>query len=63
LSFVKKIIGRWNQVIDQSEWTGLPELTNAEGTFCSGSCPVQAWSHALALELMFDLEKFDCCGI
>ncbi|KAI9096955.1 glucanotransferase domain of glycogen debranching enzyme-domain-containing protein, partial [Phlyctochytrium arcticum] len=39
----------------KSPWAGLPELTNENGAFCSGSCPTQAWSGALLTELMSEL--------
>lgn len=38
---------------------GLPELTNAGGAHCGGSCSVQAWSSATLLDALFDVDKLD----
>jgi len=38
-----------------SPFAGLPELTNANGSVCPGSCPTQAWSMATILEAVNDL--------
>ena len=43
----------------QDSYCGLPELTNANGIFCGGSCPTQAWSAATMIELLNDLEAYD----
>lgn len=39
-----------------SPWRGLPELSNAGGAPCAHSCRTQAWSSAVVLELLQDLE-------
>lgn len=39
-------------------YAGLPELTNASGERCFGSCPTQAWSSATLIELIFDIVQF-----
>ncbi|KAJ8327597.1 bifunctional 4-alpha-glucanotransferase/amylo-alpha-1,6-glucosidase [Batrachochytrium dendrobatidis] len=36
-------------------FAGLPELTNQNGAYCSGSCVTQAWSTAVMLEVVQDL--------
>ena len=36
---------------------GLPELTNANGETCWGSCPTQAWSNSVFIELENDLKS------
>ena len=46
-------------LLAQSPWMGLPELTNAGGAPCHGSCPTQAWSSATVLEALFDLAVVD----
>ena len=45
------------QALQDSPWSGLPELTNQNGAKCPDSCPVQAWSMATLLDLMYDLDK------
>ena len=41
--------------IRKDKWSGLPELTNKEGSFCEGSCPTQAWSIATLIEALDEL--------
>ena len=41
--------------IQQDPFSGLPELTNMGGSACYFSCPTQAWSTAVFLELIFDI--------
>lgn len=36
---------------------GLPELTQADGVHCAGSCEVQAWSGATLLDALFDAAR------
>jgi glycogen debranching enzyme len=43
------------ELLRQAPWLGLPELTNADGAPCAGSCPTQAWSSATVLDTLFDL--------
>merc|ERR550534_348487 len=57
LAFIKAVIGRYDSTLSENGWNGLPELTNAGGAFCPGSCHVQAWSHATILELLHDMAK------
>ncbi|KAJ3319863.1 hypothetical protein HDV06_005839 [Boothiomyces sp. JEL0866] len=40
---------------DKNPYQGLPELTNKDGALCPPSCPTQAWSSAVFLELINDL--------
>ncbi|XP_026729867.1 glycogen debranching enzyme [Trichoplusia ni] len=39
-----------------SPWRGLPELSNAGGAYCADSCRTQAWSSAVVLEALHELE-------
>lgn len=48
----KVILGRLHDLILNTQWKGLPELTNSDGAYCSFSCETQAWSAASLLELM-----------
>lgn len=41
----------------ESPYSGLPELTNANGTECGDSCPTQAWSMSTILEAAIDLDN------
>lgn len=41
--------------IAQSEWAGLPELTNKDGALCWDSSPTQAWSSSCILDFYLDL--------
>lgn len=43
------------KAIRWSEWAGLPELTNKDGSLCRDSSPTQAWSTSCLLDLYYDL--------
>ncbi|KAK9504313.1 hypothetical protein O3M35_010677 [Rhynocoris fuscipes] len=53
----KKWLGRLWVSLRDSDWRGLPELTNENGAYCPDSCPTQAWSAATILEVLYDLHK------
>ncbi|XP_030630081.1 glycogen debranching enzyme isoform X2 [Chanos chanos] len=52
---VKNVLSRHYVHLERSSWKGLPELTNANGQYCSFSCESQAWSLAGVLEVLHDL--------
>ena len=43
--------------IVKDSFAGLPELTNKGGEHCHGSCPTQAWSSGVMVEVIADLKK------
>ena len=45
----------FEKYIEKDKWSGLPELTNKDGSFCEGSCPTQAWSIATLIEALNEL--------
>ena len=49
-----KILSSFYAALVETPWLGLPELTNSEGKFCPGSCPIQAWSLGTALEALHE---------
>ncbi len=57
ISSIHTVLGRHAQVLKDSPWQGLPELTNQDGAECSDSCPVQAWSMATLLDTLLDVAK------
>lgn len=42
------------QAIKESDWRGLTELTNKDGSFCADSSPTQAWSAGCLIDLFHD---------
>uniref|UniRef100_A0A914BV47 Glycogen debranching enzyme n=1 Tax=Acrobeloides nanus TaxID=290746 RepID=A0A914BV47_9BILA len=56
LTEVKNYLLVYTRHIDSTPWSSLPELTNANGENCSGSCPAQAWSVGCLLEVMETLQ-------
>lgn len=59
VSEAQSILAKHYEHIRTSPWRGLPELTNKDGAFCSGSCPTQAWSVATILEVFFSMFYFE----
>ncbi|KAI8894654.1 glucanotransferase domain of glycogen debranching enzyme-domain-containing protein [Globomyces pollinis-pini] len=43
---------------EENPFAGLPELTNANGAVCHPSCPSQAWSTSVMIELVHDIRNF-----
>lgn len=55
IQFIHSELLAHRDYINSSEWAGLPELTNLNGSFCKDSCPTQAWSLATLLDVYYDL--------
>jgi glycogen debranching enzyme len=49
------ILRKHREYVSQSDWHGLPELTNKDAEYCHDSCTTQAWSTATLLDLFYDL--------
>lgn len=45
------------QMIKDSPWAGLEELTNLNGVDCHDSCPTQAWSASCLIDLFHDAQQ------
>ena len=52
----KKLIP-FQTYIKNDKWSGLPELTNKNGSLCPGSCNTQAWSVSTIIEAVDEWEK------
>jgi len=53
---VRHVLSRHYSHLSASGWRGLPELTNRNGAECGDSNPIQAWSMATLLDVLYDLE-------
>jgi len=49
------VLSRHYLHLASSPWLGLPELTNKDGAFCKDSNPIQAWSMATLLDVLWDM--------
>ena len=52
-SSVHRYLDRHAKYIENCPWLSLPELTNTNGSYCSGSCEAQAWSIGCILEALY----------
>lgn len=57
LAEVHSVLCAHAQALVDSPWCGLPELTNRDGAECPDSCPVQAWSMACVLDVLYDTQQ------
>ena len=47
--------------IKEDKWKGLPELMNKDNSICPESCNTQAWSIAVIVEALYEMnKKLDC---
>lgn len=53
---ILRVLSPHRQMLQQSLFAGLPELTNRDGVYCPHSCENQAWSMATILDLLYDLQ-------
>ncbi|KAF5292269.1 hypothetical protein FQR65_LT11232 [Abscondita terminalis] len=58
LAVIKVILSKHFVELQTSSWRGLPELTNSNGSYCSGSCRTQAWSMSCILEIVLNEHAF-----
>jgi len=56
VKFILNKLSKHFEEIQRTEWYGLPELTNSNGSYCSDSCRIQAWTHATLLDVLYDLQ-------
>ncbi|KAM3077588.1 bifunctional 4-alpha-glucanotransferase/amylo-alpha-1,6-glucosidase [Clarireedia jacksonii] len=47
------------EAIRSSDWAGLTELTNKDGSYCHDSSPTQAWSAGCLIDLYHDAAQYD----
>ena len=52
----KRLHGCMDMIAD-TPWAGLTELTNYKGSFCGDSCPSQAWSAGCIIDLFHDAQE------
>lgn len=54
---VTKRLHGCTDMIQDTPWAGLTELTNYRGSFCADSCPSQAWSAGCIIDLFHDAQE------
>lgn len=52
INYISRLLAKHFEHLTNSDWFGLPELTNSNGVQCYHSCSIQAWSHATLLEML-----------
>ncbi|KAF3762761.1 family 13 glycoside hydrolase, partial [Cryphonectria parasitica EP155] len=55
---VTKRLMACKNMIRESPWAGLAELTQKDGAFCGDSCPTQAWSASCLIDLYMDAAEY-----
>jgi glycogen debranching enzyme len=56
--YIQTYLSKYYISIHNSDWKGLPELTDENGQDCMFSCPSQAWSIASILEACYEFINF-----
>lgn len=56
VKFILTKLSKHFQELKQTDWYGLPELTNQNGATCHDSCRIQAWTHGNLLDVLHDLQ-------
>ncbi|CAH1981135.1 unnamed protein product [Acanthoscelides obtectus] len=59
IASTKLILSKHFVELQTSDWRGLPELTNTNGSYCKDSAKTQAWSMSCILEVLHDLQKLE----
>ena len=54
---ISKKLVPFEKYIKDDVWSGLPELTNKDGSYCEGGCNTQAWSIGTLIEVLYELNK------
>ncbi|CAG2116623.1 unnamed protein product [Medioppia subpectinata] len=57
VNYIQNLLSTHFQYIESSDWFGLPELTNKDGSNCRDSCPIQAWSHSTLLQVLHSIDS------
>ncbi|KAL7629481.1 bifunctional 4-alpha-glucanotransferase/amylo-alpha-1,6-glucosidase [Parahypoxylon ruwenzoriense] len=55
---VTRRLGGCKEMIEQSSWAGLTELTQKDGQHCDDSSPTQAWSAGCLIDLYMDAAEY-----
>lgn len=55
---VTRRLGGCKEMIKQSPWAGLTELTQKDGQYCDDSSPTQAWSAGCLIDLYMDAADY-----
>lgn len=55
----RQILSKHFEYLCQTQWFGLPELTNSNGSYCQHSCTIQSWSHATLIETLYMMRSIN----